>query len=212
MVKRLLRKAAVIAAVPSARVSIGKETFDSPYGRLPYFVHHYNETWRYERCVEVPIARAFIARRTGPGLEVGNVLSHYGRIHHRVVDKYERGRGVDNIDVLEIRSEPVDYVVAISTLEHVGWDEPERDPDKALVALDHLRRLLKPDGGALISFRLGHHPGLTKAAFDKMPVGWETFYEQDGHSWRPIDKAEARHRYDPCHHDLLWIAEMPALT
>src|SRR4051812_6373345 len=92
--RRVLHKAAVVAAVPHARATVGRRTFDSPYGPLPYLVHSYNETWRYERCVEVPLARAFIERHPGQGIEVGNVLSHYGEVAHPIYDKYERARGV----------------------------------------------------------------------------------------------------------------------
>jgi hypothetical protein len=34
-------------------------------------------------------------------LEVGNVLSHYFPVHHDVLDKYEKAKGVINEDVVE---------------------------------------------------------------------------------------------------------------
>ena len=50
-----------------------------------------------------------------------------------MVDKYERGAGVLNVDALEYSPpEPCDdLIVSVSTLEHVGWDETERDPPRA---------------------------------------------------------------------------------
>lgn len=59
----------------------------------------------------------------------------YVPVAHDVVDKYEGAPGVRNVDVLDNEDGDLDYVASISTLEHVGWDEQERDADKALRAL-----------------------------------------------------------------------------
>jgi hypothetical protein len=201
VVRRAVHKAGVLLEWPVARLRFLGQTFDSPYGRLAYVVHPYNATWRAERCVELPYARAFLARRSGRGLEVGNVLSHYGPVSHRIVDKYERAPGVENIDVLDIEAQALDYVVCLSTLEHVGWDEPERDPDKALVALAKLREVLAPTGRLLVSFRLGHHPRLTDAVQKGLPVERETIYVPVSGRWRRADEAEDGR---------LWIGELPA--
>jgi hypothetical protein len=32
-------------------------------------------------------------------LEVGNVLNHYFKLNHDVIDKYEKGKNVKNIDI-----------------------------------------------------------------------------------------------------------------
>lgn len=204
--RRAAHKATVVAATPYARITIGRRSFESPYGSLRYLVHSYNATWRFERCIEVPLARAFIAAHPGRGIEVGNVLSHYGAVAHEVVDKYERARHVRNIDVLDIVDAGLAYVVSISTLEHVGWDEPELDESKALRALDHLRSLLGEDGRMFLSFRLGHHPGLTRAIFNgNVPVELQAFYARRGASWEPIPKEEAVQQFDPAHRDLVWV-------
>ena len=178
----------------------------APHGPLQYLVHPYNETWRYERCIEVPLARAFIAAHPGRGIEVGNVLSHYGAVTHEVFDKYERARRVRNLDVLDIVDGDLAYVVCISTLEHVGWDEPERDEAKAVRALAHLRSFLSPRGRVFVSFRLGHHPALTGRI--RLSVELE-----------PSTLAKARHgnssqgggspEFDPDHHDVLWVGVVP---
>jgi SAM-dependent methyltransferase len=130
-----------------------------------YLYHPYKFTWLTERAVEVPIVRAIVDRRgAGRLLEIGNVLSHYGEGHHVVVDKYERAPGVLNRDVLELADlGRFELIVAISTLEHVGWDEEPRDPEKAVKAVDGLRALLAPGGRLVVTVPVGYHPGLDAA-------------------------------------------------
>ena len=103
------------------------------YEVITYLVHNYNRTWLNERAVEVPIIFHVIARWPGRRmLELGNVLSHYGSVAHDVLDKYEVGEHVINQDVVEYQpSARYDMIVSISTLEHVGWDEQPRDPQKS---------------------------------------------------------------------------------
>ena len=56
--------------------------------------------------------------------EVGSVLSHYFPINHDVLDKYEKGHGVINQDVVDFKPHnKYDLIVSISTLEHVGFDD-----------------------------------------------------------------------------------------
>lgn len=127
--------------------------------RLPYLDHPYNTTAENERAVEVPIALAFVGGRTGEGLEVGNVLAHYSPHEHRVVDLYEEGPGVDNLDVFEVTGE-YDWIVAVSTVEHVRWDQPPTDATGATAAVHHLRSLLRPGGELLVTVPFGQHPHL----------------------------------------------------
>jgi len=205
--RRIVRKAVVVAGYPHARLTLGKRTFPSMFGSLPYLIHHYNHTWRYERCIEVPTARAFISAHRGKGLEVGNVLSHYGPIEHRVVDKYERAAGVENIDVLDVADDELSFILSVSTLEHVGWDEPIRDGEKALQALHHLRTLLRAEGRMLVTFRLGHHPLLTDAVLHGTGLGLdaESFHRQIEVGWDMISRRTATGEYDPARHDILWM-------
>lgn len=129
--------------------------------RHPFLVARYNLTWVNERQVEVPLARAALRDAPGPRvLEVGNVLTHYGRIHHTVVDKYEHAPGVRNEDFLDHAGGPYDLIVAISTFEHIGWDEPDRDPAKFLRALDKARTLLAPGGRLFATVPLGYNPAV----------------------------------------------------
>lgn len=125
----------------------------------------YNAARTNERAVEVPIALDWIRGRAGLGLEVGNVLHHYapdGR--WGCIDRDERAVGVTNLDILDFHpTERYDWIVSLSTVEHIGWDDVPRDPDKALAAVAHLRGLLAPAGRLLLSFPSGHHPGLDDA-------------------------------------------------
>jgi hypothetical protein len=116
---------------------------------------------RSERAVELPIVWDRV-RRADPAstLEVGNVLSNYFQVRHLIVDKYERVPGVVNEDAVDF-SPPRQYdlIVSVSTLEHIGWDDPEsRDPPKVLRAIDNLRSHLT-EGGEL---------------FVTLPRGWNT--------------------------------------
>lgn len=138
-------------------------TFTVDGQEVPYLVALYNSTWMNERTIEVPLARAFIAeRRHGRGLEIGNVLSHYGPVHHRVVDKYEVNPGVENIDALDVTGS-FDWVVSISTLEHVGWDETPREEEKVVAAFQRMRSILAAGGRAFVTCPVGYNPILDNA-------------------------------------------------
>jgi len=130
----------------------------------PYFYHPYNETYRNERAVEIPIVWS-IVQRVPPErvLEVGNVLSHYFPTRHDVVDKYEQARRVQNVDVVDFRpTHPYDLIVSISTLEHVGFNEKPLEPEKPWRAIGNLRRCLSPQGSLVITLPMGANPHLDR--------------------------------------------------
>ncbi|MGZ4266678.1 MAG: hypothetical protein ACXVS6_21490, partial [Solirubrobacteraceae bacterium] len=116
--------------------------------RYRYLYSRHKFTWLTERAVEVPVTQALVdAHAADKVLEIGNVLSHYRPQEHAVVDKYEQAPGVLNRDVLDLGDRgQFERSVAISTLEHVGWDERPRDPAKARRAVEVLRSLLAPGG------------------------------------------------------------------
>jgi SAM-dependent methyltransferase len=63
-----------------------------------------------------------------------------------------------NRDVLDLGGlGQFDLIVAISTLEHVGWDESPRDPGKAVRAIEVLRSLLAPDGLLAVTVPVGYN-------------------------------------------------------
>lgn len=133
---------------------------------LAYLDHPYNAARTNERAVEVPVALRWVRRQAGRGLEVGNVLSHYvSSTPWTRVDRYEIADGVINVDIEEWDPGHLyNWAVSLSTFEHIGWDDEPRDPAKVFGAVSHLRSLLAPGGHALVSFPLGHHPELDKAA------------------------------------------------
>lgn len=147
-VARLLRRLAGVQ-----EFSVGGRT-------LEYAVHPYNETWRNERAVELPLAFDWLDRRpSGPVLEIGNVLGHYRpRLDHTVVDLYEPAAGVVNVDALDFApAERFRSIVTVSTLEHVGFDEDDQDPDKTRRLVEHLATLLTEDGEMMVTFPMGYN-------------------------------------------------------
>ncbi|MSX11944.1 MAG: hypothetical protein F2811_05355 [Actinobacteria bacterium] len=125
----------------------------------------HNWTWLNERAVEIPIAAAALAGVSkSRAVEVGAVMTHYGAHGHRVVDKYENGVEIEQIDIFDLPPEPIyDLVLSVSTLEHVGWDEPNRDAELALSAAEHLKLLVAPGGELLVTVPVGYHPRLDAA-------------------------------------------------
>jgi hypothetical protein len=120
-----------------------------------------------ERCIEVPLTLAFLARRYSKAmrvLEVGNVLRNWpGHDYPReVVDKYEVGPRINNTDIVDLRPAlPYDLVVSVSTLEHVGFDEPVRDPGKVRRAARNLiDHCLAPGGWLFVTVPLGYNPSV----------------------------------------------------
>lgn len=132
---------------------------------LPYCDHPYNAARTNERAVEVPIALRWVESQPGPrGLEVGNVLQHYAPERAwDCVDRWENAPGVINVDIMDFAGGPYDWIVSLSTIEHIGWDDLPRDGTKAFLAINHMRSLLAPGGALLLSFPLGHHRGLDGA-------------------------------------------------
>jgi hypothetical protein len=87
-------------------------------------------------------------------------------MQHTVIDKYERAPDVINEDVSHWSSEKrYDYIVSISTLEHVGWDKSgerkeEADGGKILAAIETVKQQLAPGGTAIITVPIGYNPFL----------------------------------------------------
>ncbi|MBI5459109.1 MAG: hypothetical protein HY987_05195 [Methanobacterium sp.] len=127
-----------------------------------YFYHEYNEAWGNERSVEIPIIKKYVDEYDCDEiLEVGNVLSHYFKTCHDVVDKYEKVDGVINQDVVDYNPKKrYRLIVTISTLEHVGWDEEPQDPEKVFLALDNLKNCLAPGGKLIVTIPIGGNPHL----------------------------------------------------
>ncbi len=168
--------------------------FEFGGAEYPYLFDRYKRTWMTERAVEVPVIGALVDQRSGERvLEVGHVLGHYGPVRHLVVDKYERAPGVLNRDALELEDlGKFDLIVAISTLEHVGWDEQPRDPDKAIRAAQALRAMLAPGGRLELTVPAGYNPSFDEA-LRALPSQYSGAMRRTGSgaSWREVAPDEA---------------------
>lgn len=143
------------------RKCCGPRTFELAGRTHRYLIHPF--ILDNERAVEVPVVRDFLQGRSGQILELGNVLSNYIAFPHEVVDKYERAPGVINEDIVSFApGKTYDAIVTISTLEHVGWDEQPRDPEKLPRAIERLKSLLKPTGELIATMPLGYNPNLDR--------------------------------------------------
>lgn len=129
-----------------------------------------------ERTVELPIVweevvAAYEGRRRV--LEVGNVLAQYYQIEHDVLDKYERrsaqqkhGQFITEDAAFWRPKEPYDFIVSVSTLEHVGSTaDPKRVGYKPIVAIYNLMLYgLVPGGRMLLTWPWGYHAMLDDVA------------------------------------------------
>ncbi len=165
-------------------------TFSFRGQRYAYLAHKYNTTWQNERAVEIPIAHAIIKRYAGKRiLEVGHVLGHYLSIRHDVLDKYELNPAVMNEDITTFKpGEKYDLIVSISTLEHVGWDEDKREPDKVLEAFRNLQdNCLAPGGTLFVTLPVGWNPVLDQFIKEGAITFQERFYLKKTHNeWREV--------------------------
>jgi hypothetical protein len=136
---------------------------------------HYNQSRHNnlgERAVEVPIAFDFLATAADSGgiCEIGNVLANYEQLYdpaqryqsRQIIDKYEPGERITNIDVLDLPAEPkYTTIISISTVEHVEQEHSSehlflnRDLEAPLKAIAKIYELLAPDGRALITVPFG---------------------------------------------------------
>ncbi|MDQ2905173.1 MAG: hypothetical protein ABI456_03855 [Ktedonobacteraceae bacterium] len=139
------------------------------YNRIPF-------NNRAERAVEVPLAFDFLARRQSKErmLEVGNVLQYYENAlsdvlcirGRRIIDKFEVGYGIDNIDIINVDpEEKYQTIISVSTVEHVGqnssptgrFGEQKKSADREapLTAIAKIYDLLAVDGHALLTVPFG---------------------------------------------------------
>lgn len=137
-------------------------TFNFNGKKLKYFRHNHNLAYQNERKVEIPIAAWFLYSQDKGAkvLEVGNVLRNYGfRERSDVLDKYDSSPGVINQDVVDfLPKEKYNAIISISTLEHVGWDEADRDPEKIPRAIKNLKvNCMLPRGTMLVTLPLGYN-------------------------------------------------------
>ena len=108
-------------------------------------------------------------------LEIGNVLSHYYKTDHTIVDKYEKEKGVINEDVVSFKSnKKYDLILAISTLEHVGWEEKSKEPLKILKAVKNMKKLAGKDGEILITLPINYSNPKLNELINKNKLGFSS--------------------------------------
>lgn len=137
---------------------VKKKTFLFQGKKYFYFYHGYNHTWVNERAIEIPLVKEVLDATKGNVLEIGNVMNYYYPFAHDVVDKYEKGKGILNEDVVDFKlKKKYDTIISISTMEHVGWDEAVRDAEKIPCSLEHLKNHLTPKGKIMMTIPLGYN-------------------------------------------------------
>lgn len=157
----------------------GRKTFKFNTNSYRYLISKYNFAWKNERTIEVPIAFAEINKYDSSEiLEVGNVLSHYYDIKHDILDKYEKSNNVINKDIATFKTKKkYKLIVAISTLEHVGWEEKPKDPLKILKAIENMKKILSTEGEILITLPVGYHNPKLNNLINTSALGLnETYY------------------------------------
>jgi SAM-dependent methyltransferase len=131
----------------------------------------YNKSWDNERTIELPLIQNTynslginkFNKKEINILEIGNVLKNYEKkLKHDVIDKYEKGPRIKNIDFLDYKTpKKYDYIFSISTFEHIGFDYGEKqDATKPLKALRKVLTMLKPKGKAYITIPVGFNQSL----------------------------------------------------
>lgn len=173
------------------------DTFTFQGREYHYFYHEYNTTWGNERAIEIPIVYQIVKEYgSNSVLEVGNVLSHYFGIAHEVLDKYEQGEGVINQDVVDFHTpKKYDLIVSISTLEHIGWDEKPRAPEKVLSAFENLRALLDTQGKMVATLPIGYNPRLDKYIWEREISFSEQYYLKRisrDNKWREVSRGDVQ--------------------
>lgn len=166
-----------------------------------YFVHE--NSWATERVVEIPIILNHIDKNKHI-LEFGNVLFQFVDANWDIVDKYDKGKGVINEDIVDFKpKEKYDLIVSISTLEHVGFNEKvglgelvkaddEEDNDKIIEAIINLKNnCLKPNGKIIATVPLGYNKKMDKKLFDNKLGFDELFFlkrTSKSNEWKEIEK------------------------
>ena len=144
----------------------------------PYYVVN-NKTYKYkltrhkstdnERVIEIPYVYSFIKNtKIKKLLEIGNTLSNYFDLEHVIIDKYETANNIINIDIVEyVTKNKYDLIISVSTIEHIGYDEPKKEYGKALKALQKLIGLLNKNGKLVITVPLNYNPEINSIIVEK---------------------------------------------
>ncbi len=179
---------------------------------LEYETSDYNDARHNERAVEVPVASHWVGCQRGRGLEVGAVLGHYRPVSWPVVDRYE---GPIMLDLFDWH-EPVDWIVSVSTIEHVRfdcWGGGEIEDGGSVKAVEHLRSLLRPGGAMLVTVPFGVNRSLDESIlFGELETVRSCTFLRDGSGgWRQSARRDAWRAYGPAWANAVWIGEFEPL-
>jgi len=172
LIKKILTYTVYILTFTAYKINytVFNRYFEVDGKRYHYFINQYNAVLT-ERVVEVPFIIDFLRKNKYEDkkiLEVGNVLSHYFRFKHKIVDKYEKETYVDNVDIVDFNpGEKYDIIISISTVEHIGYDEPVKEVGKSKRAIQKIIDLLDNNGIALITVPLGYNPEIDSIVRNK---------------------------------------------
>lgn len=164
---------------------------------VPYFTGTYNAAFANERTIELGIIFYEINKlRFGNFLEIGNVTQHYKHIDNLdIVDKYEKGNNVINCDILDYHTnKKYDLIFAISTFEHIGFDEKDQDPTKFCAAIEHCKSLLASNGKLIITIPAGYNLNVDKTILcDNINHEYFNAYRRitDDNSWKKCSLEQA---------------------
>lgn len=166
-----------------------------------YFLHPYNASYANERAVEISIFKKIVEKNQNKKiLEIGNVLSHYLKklpYDHTIVDKYEKALRVINQDALTYIPKPkqkFDLIIAISTFEHIGFDEKIKDPQKIIKVIEHLKTLLNKGGKIIFTVPIPSNKFIDKKIIKKeLPINKSFFLIRNSwiNTWQETSKIEA---------------------
>jgi hypothetical protein len=115
--------------------------------------YDYWETENPDRRVEIPISLKFYNEfKDKRILEIGNVLVNHIPIKHDVVDKYDTSEHCIQKDIINYSSDKkYDLIISISTLEHIGYEPPEKvDEQKIVYVIEHIKNNLLEEGGKFV--------------------------------------------------------------
>ncbi len=165
-----------------------------------YFCNLYNAVVS-ERVAEISIARRFLNEHQQDDiLEIGNVLSHYFDFPHIIIDKYEKHIGIENIDIIDYSTEKkFKAIISISTIEHIGFDEPVSENGKSLKAIRKLMELLEEGGEALITVPLGYNPEIDEIVQREFLFSQQYFLKRISrlNLWKQTDLKDAlKYKYN----------------
>jgi len=195
----VLAKPIRVAFAPLIIARLTKCTFELQGSRYSYFFHSYNTTWINERCVEIPFIRGEIANVPSDSiLEIGNVLNHYHRMPHEVLDKFELGKNVINQDVCDFTPVKMyERIVSISTFEHIGFDDQSDSTSAGKIqhALQKTRSWLRPRGRFTMTAALGYNSQFDDLVRQGLCPGSELlFMKRVGRSeWRECSDSDVLH-------------------